>query len=120
MAPPTLLAVDDESELLSLLAEYFGRQGFRVLTASDAATARARVASETPQVAVIDVHMPGEDGRRVALATARAAAALASVVRFRSAGRTADPSRPEPVKRIRLLRHGSRLGRQRLAVPRWL
>jgi two-component system phosphate regulon response regulator OmpR len=66
MASATLLVVDDEAELLSLLGEYFGRQGFRVLTAGDAAAARAIVATEEPQVAVIDVHMPGEDGLSLA------------------------------------------------------
>ncbi|MBP5991135.1 MAG: response regulator [Piscinibacter sp.] len=66
MTPPSLLVVDDEAELLSLLSEYFGRQGLRVRTANDAATARAIVAAEVPQVAVIDVHMPGEDGLSLA------------------------------------------------------
>jgi two-component system phosphate regulon response regulator OmpR len=66
MASPTLLLVDDEAELLSLLAEYFGRQGFQVWTAADAAAARTIVAAAAPQVAVIDVHMPGEDGLSLA------------------------------------------------------
>jgi two-component system phosphate regulon response regulator OmpR len=66
MALATVLVVDDEAELLSLLSEYFGRQGLRVWTAADAATARAIVAAEAPQVAVIDVHMPGEDGLSLA------------------------------------------------------
>ena len=66
MASPTLLVVDDEAELSSLLAEYFGRQGFRVLTAANAAAARTIVATEAPEVAVIDVHMPGEDGLSLA------------------------------------------------------
>jgi two-component system phosphate regulon response regulator OmpR len=66
MTSPTLLVVDDEAELSSLLAEYFGRQGFRVLTAGDAVAARAIVATEAPEVAVIDVHMPGEDGLSLA------------------------------------------------------
>lgn len=65
-AAPTLLVVDDEAELRSLLAEYFGRQGFRVLSAGDAAAARTIVAAEEPQVAVIDVHMRGEDGLSLA------------------------------------------------------
>ncbi|MCC6851737.1 MAG: response regulator [Rubrivivax sp.] len=66
MAPATLLFVDDEVELLDLLKEYFGRHGFDVLTAADAAAARAAVAAAAPQLAVIDVHMPGEDGLSLA------------------------------------------------------
>jgi two-component system phosphate regulon response regulator OmpR len=63
---PILLVVDDETELLSVLNEYFSHQGFRVLTAADASTARAAVLAEEPQVAVLDVHMPGEDGLSLA------------------------------------------------------
>ena len=66
MTPPTLLIVDDEIELLSVLSEYLGGQGFRVLVAPDAQAARAAVATTAPQVAVIDVHMPGEDGLSLA------------------------------------------------------
>ena len=66
MALATVLVVDDEADLLSLLSEYFGREGLRVWTAADASTARAIVAAEAPQVAVIDVHMPGEDGLSLA------------------------------------------------------
>jgi len=64
--PPKLLVVDDETEMLSLLGEYFGQRGFEVLVAADAATARALVEAEDPQVAVVDVHMPGEDGLSLA------------------------------------------------------
>ncbi|MFO1222638.1 MAG: response regulator [Burkholderiaceae bacterium] len=66
MTPASLLVVDDETELLSLLGEYFQRQGLRVWTAPDAASARAIVAAQAPQVAVIDVNMPGEDGLSLA------------------------------------------------------
>jgi len=66
MTAPTLLIVDDETELLSLLDEYFSQQAFRVLTAPDAAKARAILASEQPQVAVLDVHLPDEDGLSLA------------------------------------------------------
>jgi two-component system phosphate regulon response regulator OmpR len=66
MAAATLLIVDDEPELLKLLAEYFGGQGFRVLTAADAVAARAILADTQPEVAVLDVHLPGEDGLALA------------------------------------------------------
>ena len=66
MTAPTLLIVDDETELLSLLDEYFSQQAFRVLTAPDAAKAREILASEQPQVAVLDVNMPGENGLSLA------------------------------------------------------
>jgi DNA-binding response OmpR family regulator len=63
---PTLLVVDDEPELRSLLAEYFGRQGFGVRVAPDAATARQAVAEKVPTLAILDINMPGENGLSLA------------------------------------------------------
>ena len=64
--PPTLLVVDDEPELRGLLAEYFGRHGFAVSTAEDAAQARGRIAAARPDLAVLDINMPGENGLSLA------------------------------------------------------
>jgi two-component system phosphate regulon response regulator OmpR len=63
---PTVLLVDDEPELRALLAEYFGRNGFSVMQAADAAAARACVAERVPDVAVLDINMPGENGLSLA------------------------------------------------------
>ncbi len=63
---PRLLVVDDEPELRSLLVEYFGRQGFDVEAAADAAAARASVAAGVPDAAILDIHMPGENGLSLA------------------------------------------------------
>jgi two-component system phosphate regulon response regulator OmpR len=62
----TLMAVDDEPELLSLLDEYFTRHGFSVRTAGDAAKARKLVAEAAPMIAILDVNMPGESGLSLA------------------------------------------------------
>jgi DNA-binding response OmpR family regulator len=67
-ARPRLLVVDDEPELRALLSEYFERQGFDVRCAADAAQARGLVAQQLPELAILDVNMPGENG----LALARA------------------------------------------------
>ncbi|HEX5685754.1 MAG TPA: response regulator [Ideonella sp.] len=63
---PLLLVVDDEPELRSLLAEYFGRHGFRVRVAEDAAAARLAVVEQTPSLAILDINMPGENGLSLA------------------------------------------------------
>ena len=63
---PLLLVVDDEPELRSLLAEYFGRHGFTVRTAADAAAARISVAEQAPALAILDINMPGENGLSLA------------------------------------------------------
>jgi DNA-binding response OmpR family regulator len=63
---PLVLVVDDEPELRSLLAEYFGRHGFTVRTAADAAAARIAVAEQAPALAILDINMPGENGLSLA------------------------------------------------------
>jgi DNA-binding response OmpR family regulator len=65
-ASPVVLVVDDEPELRSLLAEYFGRHGFTVRTVPDAAAARAAVAEQAPALAILDINMPGENGLSLA------------------------------------------------------
>lgn len=62
----TLLVVDDEPELRGLLSEYFSRHGFEVRSADNAAVARAMVAQQVPDVAILDVNMPGENGLSLA------------------------------------------------------
>ena len=66
MPPLKLLVVDDEPELRSLLAEYFGRHGLDVRQAGDAAAARQLIAQSPPDIAVLDVNMPGENGLSLA------------------------------------------------------
>jgi two-component system OmpR family response regulator len=57
-----LLVVDDEAALREPLADYLTRQGFVVRQASNAAEARSRLRDETPDLVLLDIMMPGEDG----------------------------------------------------------
>jgi two-component system phosphate regulon response regulator OmpR len=57
-----LLVVDDDSRLRELLRRYLVEAGFRITTAADAAEARARLASISFDLIILDVMMPGEDG----------------------------------------------------------
>lgn len=59
---PCLLLVDDEASLREPLAEYLSRQGFNVLQAASAAEARSRLRDATPDLVLLDIMMPGEDG----------------------------------------------------------
>ncbi|MGF1549244.1 MAG: response regulator [Sphingomonadaceae bacterium] len=59
---PHLLVVDDEPSIREPLAEYLGRNGFRVAKAKDAGEARARIAAEQIDLVILDIMMPGEDG----------------------------------------------------------
>ncbi|MXP40426.1 response regulator [Altererythrobacter soli] len=60
--PTRLLLVDDEATLREPLAEYLTRQGFVVRQAEDAAKARSSLLQETPDLVLLDIMMPGEDG----------------------------------------------------------
>jgi len=57
-----LLLVDDEAALREPLAEYLSRQGFSVVQAASAAEARSRLREQAPDLVLLDIMMPGEDG----------------------------------------------------------
>jgi two-component system phosphate regulon response regulator OmpR len=58
----TILVVDDEAEVRQVLAEYLGARDYDVIGAANAAEARALLARQSVDLALIDIHMPGEDG----------------------------------------------------------
>jgi two-component system phosphate regulon response regulator OmpR len=62
----SLLVVDDEKELCAILVEYFAGQGFVVHSACDAIAAREVFTERVPDLAVLDIRMPGEDGLSLA------------------------------------------------------
>ncbi|WP_296678515.1 response regulator [Novosphingobium sp.] len=59
---PSILLVDDEEALRQPLAAYLARQGFGVTEAASAAEARSVLRSESPDIVLLDIMMPGEDG----------------------------------------------------------
>ena len=61
-APVHILLVDDEASLREPLAQYLTRQGFTVTPAESAAAARAAIDQAAPDLALVDIMMPGEDG----------------------------------------------------------
>jgi two-component system OmpR family response regulator len=56
------LVVDDDGEIRNLLAEYLARQGFRVSLARDGREMRQVLEDGRPDIVVLDVMLPGEDG----------------------------------------------------------
>lgn len=61
-SPTNILLVDDERSLREPLAEYLTGQGFSVREAESAAKARSALDGETPDIVLLDIMMPGEDG----------------------------------------------------------
>jgi DNA-binding response OmpR family regulator len=63
--PATVLVCDDEIELRQMLAEYLTRRGFAVTEAGDAPELRTALAQALPDLILLDINMPGEDGLSV-------------------------------------------------------
>ena len=59
---PHVLVVDDDDRLRELLRKYLSENGFLVVTASDAADARAKLTTLAFDLIVLDLMMPGESG----------------------------------------------------------
>ena len=57
-----ILIVDDDAETRSLLREYLQKQGYRVTTAGDGKAMRAAMQGTAPDLVVLDLMLPGEDG----------------------------------------------------------
>jgi DNA-binding response OmpR family regulator len=64
--PATILAVDDEPELLSMVEEFLVSRGFRVVTAGNAQDARTILGNTKIGLVLLDITMPGEDGLSLA------------------------------------------------------
>ncbi|WP_434340814.1 response regulator [Motilimonas cestriensis] len=58
----TLLVVDDNAELRDALSDYLGNAGFTVLTAADGIEMRQCLQQHNPDLIILDVMLPGEDG----------------------------------------------------------
>jgi two-component system OmpR family response regulator len=57
-----VLVVDDDAEMRALLAEYLGGSGFRVSLAANGGEMRRLMEAERPDVVMLDVMLPDEDG----------------------------------------------------------
>lgn len=57
-----LLLVDDDEAARTMLCEYLSVHGFEVAEAADGAQMRAALARTEPDVVLLDLRMPGEDG----------------------------------------------------------
>ena len=62
MAEKTVLVVDDDTSVLLYLEQVLKGEGYRVLTVPGAEEARGVLTSETPDLLLLDVQMPGMGG----------------------------------------------------------
>ena len=61
-----LLVVDDDRALRERLSRYLTDQGFRVTAVADGPEMDACLAKQTPDVVILDIMLPGEDGLSLA------------------------------------------------------
>jgi DNA-binding response OmpR family regulator len=62
MTAKTIMVVDDEERLVSLVESYLAREGFRVVTAHNGREALSAADREKPDLIVLDLMMPEMDG----------------------------------------------------------
>ena len=69
--PAPILVVDDDAKIVRLVRTYLERDGFMVVTASDGPAALAAIERHAPALVVLDLMLPGLDGRAVIRAVRR-------------------------------------------------
>ena len=62
----TILVVDDDPDIRELLQDYLGEQGYEVIAVATADAFRQALAEHEPDVVLLDIGLPGEDGLSLA------------------------------------------------------
>ncbi|MDP9557556.1 UNVERIFIED_ORG: two-component system response regulator RstA [Pseudomonas parafulva] len=62
---PRILIVEDDQRLAELTAEYLSAQGYAVSVEGDGARAARRIIDTRPDLVMLDVMLPGEDGMSI-------------------------------------------------------
>ena len=57
-----ILVVDDDKAIRELLAEYLSKNNYEVITAEDGVDMDKKLLSNTPDMMILDIMMPGDDG----------------------------------------------------------
>lgn len=88
-AAATILIVDDEPDVREVLEEYFVAHGYAAIAVENASAAKAMAAQRAIDLALVDIHMPGEDGLSLARHLRERYAEIA-IVMLTSAGTVVD------------------------------
>jgi len=93
MAGLRILVADDYADAREMLAFFLERQGHVVATASDGADALAVAPAFEPDVAILDIGMPGISGHVVARELRNQRGDAVTLVALSGLGETADKAR---------------------------
>ena len=71
MTNALILIIEDEPEIAEIIETYFAREGFRVICAGDGPTGLSHHHRLRPDLVVLDIKLPGQDGYDVLTAIRR-------------------------------------------------
>ena len=63
---PLILVADDEEKIRRMVCDYLVKMGFRTLAVSDGMQALTAIETHSPDLVLLDVMMPGQDGFQLA------------------------------------------------------
>ncbi|MDQ8154607.1 MAG: response regulator transcription factor [Gemmatimonadota bacterium] len=89
---PRILVVDDEPDIVALVAYHLAKEGYRVATAATGTEALATARRERPALIVLDLMLPGLSGFEV-LEQLRADAATSGIAVLMLTARREEPDR---------------------------
>ena len=88
-----ILVVDDDPDILALIARVLAEEGYAVLTAADGHAALALARRQPPALVVLDCMLPGPDGAAVARALRAWYGAALPIVLISASGRVREAAR---------------------------
>jgi CheY-like chemotaxis protein len=91
-ASARIVLVDDNIDILEMTCELLQRYGCEVITASDGNTGIAAITEHAPDIAIVDIGLPGTDGYEVAR-TIRASGTRPYLVALTGYGQRSDRER---------------------------
>ena len=62
---PRIIAIDDETDFIGMLKEYFGLRGYKIDVASKAVEGIELIDNKKPDIVILDLKMPGVNGEEV-------------------------------------------------------
>ena len=94
---PQILIVDDEAHLRNGLRRILNEEGYEAITAPDGETALMLAAEKKPDIVLLDIMMPGMDGREVCHRL-RKVAAEAQIIYLTAKVETTGPLQSKPLR----------------------